>query len=48
MMVYAQAPNSKEVKAIQAFLNQPSADGGTNAQALGVNVSSPATRLGVS
>jgi hypothetical protein len=47
MMVYAQSPNAKEVKAIQVFLNQPSADGTTNAQALGVNVSNPADWNGV-
>ena len=47
MMVYAQNQNSKEVKTLQAFLNQPSADGVTNAQALGADVSNPVTWHGV-
>ena len=35
MMVFAQTTtNKKEVKALQSFLTQPSADGRTNAQAL--------------
>ena len=47
VVVNAQNPSSKEVKAIQAFLNQPSILGVTNAQAIGVDESNPETWYGV-
>ena len=44
---FAQNLNKKEAKALQTYLSQPSAKGGTNAQQLGVSAANPAAAQGL-
>ena len=44
---FAQSLNKKEAKALLSYLSQPSAKGGTNAQALGVNATNLAVAPGI-